>query len=301
MSARVCGWVTAFAIASLASLASAAAASEQSSDSTRIETIEAEVRQPRTFGYFLGDILTQDVLLDLPTGSFEPAELPRVERVNAFFERRTPKAIAADDGRQWLRVQYQIINVPSQTETIELPSWRMKEASGTREIVVPAIVVSVSPLTTWITPLDAPRLLKPDREPPRIETGPIERRLWSFAGACVLVALCWLNWIGWRNWIARREQPFARAWEELRTSSDRAPEAWQALHRAFDRTAGRVVQTTTLPTLFQRAPHLVAERARIEQFYAQSSALFFGSGLPDDALSVRDLCRDLLKLERRHE
>jgi mxaA protein len=112
---------------------------------------------------------------------------------------------------------------------------------------------------------------------------------------------CWLAWFGWRNWSARKEQPFARAWEELRALDERTPQAWQALHRAFDRTAGRVTQPATLATLFQRAPHLQAQRNRIERFFAQSSEFFFGSGLPNDALSVRELCRDLRRLERQHE
>ena len=73
------------------------------------------------------------------------------------------------------------------------------------------------------------------------------------------------------------------------------------LHRAIDRTAGRVMQRTTLTTLFERAPHLAPQRELIERFYAQSTELFFGRGLPADALSVRELCRELRRLEKRHE
>ena len=40
------------------------------------------------------------------------------------------------------------------------------------------------------------------------------------------------------------------------------PEAWRALHRAFDQTAGRVVQTATLPALFERVPQLQSLRPR---------------------------------------
>ncbi len=295
---RTLAWLAATCITLLPGPASA---SEQPAKPTRIDTIEAEVRQPRPFGHFIGDVLTQQILLDLPGGRFEPAESPRVERVGVWFERRAARTITAEDGRRWLLVEHQLVNAPANTETIQLPTWRMKDSSGTRELVVPALTVSVSPLTTWITASDALQLMKPDREPPRIAIAPLERRFWGFAAACALVALCWFAWIAWRNWIARKEQPFARAWEEVSALGDRSPEAWQAVHRAFDRTAGRVVQTTTLATLFRSAPHLATERGRIEQFYAQSSALFFGSGLPNDAISVRELCRDLRRLERRHE
>jgi mxaA protein len=79
------------------------------------------------------------------------------------------------------------------------------------------------------------------------------------------------------------------------------PEAWQALHRAFDRTAERSLQPTSLPRLFERAPQYTPLRADIERFYAQSAALFFGDGKPADALPLRSLARRLRDIERRHE
>jgi mxaA protein len=82
---------------------------------------------------------------------------------------------------------------------------------------------------------------------------------------------------------------------------DHEPGAWQALHRAFDRTAGRVIQSATLPVLFERAPQLAPARAQIETFFAQSNLLFFGSVTTSDTSLPRALCADLLRIERRHE
>jgi mxaA protein len=73
------------------------------------------------------------------------------------------------------------------------------------------------------------------------------------------------------------------------------------MHQAFDRTAGRVVQAATLPVLFQAASHLDPVRSRVEAFFAQSRELFFGAGLPEHPISVRDLCGELRRIERRHE
>jgi mxaA protein len=111
----------------------------------------------------------------------------------------------------------------------------------------------------------------------------------------------WLSWVLWRSWRASATQPFASALREMRTLDERAPEAWQALHRAFDRTAGRVVQMSTLAGLFERAPHLAPVREQIERFFLQSNARFFGPGLPTDALPVRELCVRLRRLEKAHE
>ena len=80
---------------------------------------------------------------------------------------------------------------------------------------------------------------------------------------------------------------------------DTAPEAWRALHRAFDRTAGRSVQIDTLPLLFTTAPHLEPLRSRIHEFFDQSSARFFGGAEPEHPLSVSTLCRDLRRIEKR--
>ena len=72
---------------------------------------------------------------------------------------------------------------------------------------------------------------------------------------------------------------------------------------AIDRTAGRVMQRTTLATLFERAPHLAPQREPIERFYAQSAARFF-TGAPaadGDPLSLRELCTELRRFEKRRE
>jgi mxaA protein len=73
------------------------------------------------------------------------------------------------------------------------------------------------------------------------------------------------------------------------------------LHRAFDQTAGRVVQTATLPALFERVPQLQSLRPEIEEFFVQSRTLFFGGGLPADRMSARALCAQLRRIEKRIE
>ena len=306
---RLCESYLAYVLIALVLLTSTAFASEQVATQSEQQAPQvqpqahtATVKQPRSFGYFVGDVFTQQVLLESAGGAFEPAEWPKVERVGVWFERRpTRTAISNEDGRRWMILEYQIINAPRELTNIELPAVRIEDASGAGELVVPALTLSVSPLTKAPESQDVAQLLRPDREPPRVAAYPIQRRLIGYASACALIIVCWLAWFAWRNWSARKEQPFARAWEELRALDERTPQAWQALHRAFDRTAGRVTQPATLATLFQRAPHLQAQRNRIERFFAQSSEFFFGSGLPNDALSVRELCRDLRRLERQHE
>jgi mxaA protein len=85
----------------------------------------------------------------------------------------------------------------------------------------------------------------------------------------------------------------------MHRTDDRAPQSWQSLHRAFDQTAGRVVQLQSLAVLFTRAPHLAPLRASIEAFFTQSSERFFGGSPPTQPISPHSLCRDLRRLEKR--
>lgn len=297
--------LTLLTVLSVLLLASTTRASEQAIQGPSAVVASEEnavVQQPRTYGYFLGDVVTQRVLLELNGKQFEPAALPRVERVGVWFERRPSRIVtSSEDGRRWLVLQYQIMNAPRELQQIELPGLALAENGSERSLQVPAAALSVSPLTRVIAPQDLLQSLRPDRYPPHIPTYAAWRRTIGLTIACAMVLALWGAWIAWRNWVARKDQPFARAWEGLRHLDDRAPEAWQAMHGAFDQTAGAVIQGSTLGRLFARAPHVQALSDRIELFYAQSNELFFGNGLPADALSVRELCRDLRRVERQHE
>jgi mxaA protein len=145
-----------------------------------------------------------------------------------------------------------------------------------------------------------------------IAAAPIRRAIVLAASALALTLASWLGWILWRNRRANTTQPFARALRELRGLEDRDPRAWQVLHRAFDRTAGRVVHTATLSELFERAPQLTPAKEKIEHFFTQSSALFFGAPAAPSGTAAplpaatslappRALCKELRQIERRYE
>jgi mxaA protein len=265
--------------------------------SAQAQPRDALVEQPRPFGYTVGDIASQRVLL--PEG-FALSSLPEAARASAWLERRPARLERGEDGRRWLAVEYQLVNAPRTLVTVTVPAWQLAGAAGTPTLRVPAATISVGPLTAPTGAGEAV-LLRPDRPAPAIATGQMQRRLWLWVSTLVATLAAWLAYAGWNAWRAHRTLPFARALRELRGQDDAPLAAHVALHQAFDRTAGYVVHAATLAALFERAPHLQALQPQIERFYAQSAALFFGGGLPADAVSPQALCRRLRRLERRQE
>jgi mxaA protein len=262
----------------------------------------ATVEQPRAFGYVVGDIATQRVLLELQGRSFTPAAMPASGPLGNWVERHAARVERDAQGRQWLAVEYQIMNSPQMIMAVTIPAWRLAAKGSNAELRVPAWQISVGPLTPE-KPFAPAGLgfLRPDRAPALVDLVPMQRWLNVWATAAVLLLLGWIGWWVWRNWQASSARPFARALRELRGLDEQSPEAWYSVHRALDATAGRVVQRETVSALFQRAPQFVPKRAAIEQFLEASMARFFDASTPPASLSLRALCADLRQIEKRHE
>ena len=263
--------------------------------------VAARVEQPRPFGHVVGDVLTQRVLLaaDRPPA---PEGLPGPQRLGTWIERRSARVERAADGRHWLVVEYQVVNAPQFLTTVHIPAWRLSVDASQPALLVPAWPIDVAPITAAATPGTGAWQLRPDRPAPAIATGPLRLRLLLASVALAACLAAWAGWLAWRQWRDARTLPFAAALRTLRRADDGHPSAWRTLHEAFDRTAGEVLRVSTLPRLFERAPQFEPLRDRIEGFYAQSAARFFGEARAapaESAASPRALCRDLRRVERR--
>jgi mxaA protein len=273
---------------------------------TPVKPAEAAiVEQPRPFGYVLGDVLSQRILLQSAGRAFEPAVLPSAERINLWLARRNSRIESRRDGQRWLVVDYQLINAPQSLMTINLPAWTVKPKTGA-ELAVPLWPISVTPLTPRQSfAKGGLQDLRPDRAAAEIPTEPARRRLEGWSAIFALTLLTWGGWWLLRYWQAAANQPFARAFRQIRRSDEREPQAWLALHRAMDHTAGRAVNSGNLSLLFRAAPYLEPQRAAIERFYALSSERFFATvsegNSTHEPISVRALSQTLRQLEKRNE
>jgi mxaA protein len=258
------------------------------------------VEQPRAFAHFIGDRLQQRVLLELQGVPVRPAELPAPGRLSAWFERLVARTEDDAGGRTWLVVDYQITNSALAPSSAGIPAWRIKGARpGGGEIVidVPAWRVDVAPLgTTNTVSLDS---LRPDRAPMPPDTAAMAVRLRIALVVLLLDLLAWLGWVAWRRHRLAARLPFAQASRQVRALPANDPAAWHVLHRAFERSAGRAVQPSSLPVLFRAAPHLDAARAEIADFYTRSQQRFFAPASGSGSFDLAAFSRRLKRLEKR--
>lgn len=279
------------AAAALAPGASAAAVSASAPGPSLV----TQTIQPRAFGHVLGDVLVQRVLLEHAGRRLVPTALPPADRVGRWFERRTPRIERDAQGRDWLVIQHQLINAPRLITATALPALSVKTGSG-EVVAVPAWPLSIGPLTLAESPG-----LQGDRPVLPHDTRAVESRLWAALGALVAVLLAWAGWWAWRHWRDGQRLPFAQAARQVRRLGAADPAAWQALHAAINRSAGRVVHAASLPEWLAESPHLQPLRVELEAFFAASNARFFGAAETAPTMALRPLAQALRAAERRHQ
>lgn len=268
------------------------------------DVVHPTVEEPRAFGYRLGDVLTQRILL--PAGESDAGSVapPSIGRAGAWLERRPARFETDADGRRWMVLDYQVVNVAPSLTKIALPALTLTTASGAT-LQIAEWPLSIGP----ITPAEAFNagdllLMQPDRQAPLLPTAPLRRQASIALGLFLLTLLSWAGWWLWRNWHESARLPFARAWRQMRRldepNVDTSADAWLCLHHALNETAGHVIHAGSLPSLFTRAPYLQPLRGQLEQFYQQSTTRFF-TPAPAAPYPLRGLCRALYRAEQRHQ
>ncbi len=149
--------------------------------------------------------------------------------------------------------------------------------------------------------------VRPDARPRSLDTRGHGIRLALFAAATAATLLYTL----WRygQWPGRRRKPFARASRELRRLRRGAmdlsvyKQALQAIHRAFNETAGAPIFPGSLQQFIQQRPAFLPLMKEIEAFFERSRDLFFAEGLNEgmegDAWrALEQFCRRCRECER---
>jgi mxaA protein len=275
------------------------------------QVIETHIDNPRPFGYVVGDVLEQHVTLRVqkPT-RLNRERLPKPGKVSVWLELRAldvHEIHALDTTHYRIDATYQVLNAPSQVETLGLPAIRLGFVGGTQAIEHeikewPFTLAPITPET--VMAMEGLEEMRPERAPLPIDTRAARFRTMMFAALAGAILLFTL----YRNFgvpfLSRLNGPFARACRRLRRlpaqASERREAALRAVHAAFNETAGRSLFADGMDRFFVEHPRFSPLRDRVLEFYRGSQAEFFrgASAPPFDLQAMLDLCRALRRCER---
>lgn len=267
----------------------------------------AQVEEPRTYGYFVGDTVARTIRLQLPAGmAVDAASLPRPGKRGGALELRR---VAWRQAEQALWVEYQVLLSPPAPRVLEMPAIELRLQRGKGQppasLRIDAWPVTVVPLL----PAEAPSRrgfgdMQPDRPPPALDLGGHASRMLALAVVAGVLLLYLLQVYVGLPWWARRHRPFGQAWRVLQalppqpdTAQRRA--AWAAVHAALNRTAGATLLADGVPGFIAAHPRYAPLQPALADFFARSRSGFFAEAAADDDMAwLRGLARRLRDAER---
>lgn len=238
----------------------------------------------RSYGFVIGDVIEQRVLLALSEGEqLIDDSLPRLGRQNGWFDLLSVQQLPRNDAqRVELIFRYQWTNAPREVSLGFIPTKTIKVYSskkGAQEIIIPSQAASISPITKDdVFAREGLEAMRPERAVlEQAETVPFKHmRIGLILAAGCLIAALLLQFIR-RNRLA--QGPFATAAQALRglkpSDNPQAQQAMQLVHAAFDRSMNRAVFAHDIERFLQQQPQYRQLEADIRQFFERSSALFF--------------------------
>ncbi|WP_019904717.1 hypothetical protein [Methylobacterium sp. 77] len=274
-----------------------------------------EVRTPRPFGYFLGDLVRAQIDIVVEPGfALQAASLPQPGAIAYWLDLRTvavSEAAAGDGRRVRLDLTYQNFYAALDARALEIPGFAVTFVSDTdtgattAKAQVPSWSFTISPLREIQPPAreDPRSYMRPDGRVAGLDPQPLLVGGAGFA-AMALLAFAGLAWDRtWWPFAKRGGRAFALCLRRLHSLAGRNDaetaygEALLALHRALDETDGRRVLADDLPAFLVRHPTYGREMAGLAALLDASRHSFFGTG---PAAGMRRLpLAEIVSLARR--
>jgi mxaA protein len=290
------------------------AAQDKTSPILSVSTIE-----PRGFGYFVGDLLTREIVVTVAAPyTLEAASQPSPRRLSYWLDLRAVNVDERAEGgrtRYRLKLVYQTLYVPLSPEPRTLPAITLRFIDGGDTVAakVPPFNIVMAPLREVIPekPEEGPvGYLRPDEVPRTVSSR--QARI-GFGAGLVIVALAFgllAYHNAWWPFGKRPARPFTKAARALRRLSRAAPDtnAYRTglldLHRAFDAAAGRRVLAEDVPDFLSEHGEFRPYEAEIGRFFATSRRAFFandhaGAAATMPLPAVAELGAELGVAERR--
>lgn len=275
------------------------------------DSLQAETRDPRAYGYRVGDIAHREITVRAPAGlQLDPDSLPRAGVPGQAIELRTltwRRDAGSPGSRYELSLDYQVFVSPPEVKTLEMPPLRLRFTGGGKapqDLRIEAWPITVSPLM----PVEASARqglgeMQPDVPPPQVDTMAATRRLLACVVLAAVLALYLASVYIGLPWWSRRHRPFDQAWQQVKALPDatdggsadaaRYRDACRAVHTALNRVAGEVLFAGGIEGFVSRHPAFGAVRDDLVDFFDRSRRAFFADdvGTAADRNAVRALCR----------
>ena len=286
------------------------------------DSLQAVTRDPRAYGYRVGDLAHREITVRAPAGlQLDPESLPRAGVPGQAIELRTLAWRREADGagsRYELSLDYQVFVSPAEVKTLEMPPLRLRFAGDSaggaapQDLRIEAWPITVSPLVpVEVSARQGLGEMQPDAPPPQLDTRAATQRLAACVAISAALALYLASVYLGLPWWARRHRPFDRAWRQVRGLSEspttdaaadatRYREACRAVHAALNQVAGEVMFAGGVERFVAQHPAYAAVREALARFFERSQRAFFAADLPTaaDREAVRDLCRRCRDIER---
>ncbi len=297
---------------------------------------QAQVEEPRAFGWRIGDLVERRIRLHIPAGwKLDAQSLPALGRRGPVLElRRAVLDPPGGDRDATLLLEYQVFASPPQVRTYESPPLALRFTRGDPATVTEMSIAAeagralaretslrIEPWPLTVAPLVpvevSPRRglgeLQPDAAPPHADIAWAQRRLLLWTLLALPLAAYLLHVYIALPWWAKRQRPLGRAWLALRdalaradTTADALQRAYAALHRGLDASAGQALFDAGVDRFVDADPRFAALRERLHEFFRRSEARFFAAakasvepaGRADERAWLLELGRALRDAER---
>ncbi len=167
---------------------------------------------------------------------------------------------------------------------------------------IPSFSFRISPLSVFGA-VKLKEEMYPRTPPLNISAEAQYNKLTISLGALALALLGLLYIYGKYAWLPRMGAPFARAYRAIGNTEDNPTglqTAMQAIHKAFNQTAGQTVFLDSVDSFLNQHQKFAPAKAVIEDFFTASHAQFFGDGsqVNSDKHTLLKFCKHLRDCER---
>ncbi len=269
------------------------------------DLLKLDVRQPRAFGYHIGDKFERLIELRVRKSyQFKKNSLPVPGRITRWLAMEAPQIVRenlADSVEYDIRLTYQIINIDPQVHEVSVPHHELLFSDGNTSVMafVPASRVGLSVLSDRSNDR-----LQVDRAPQSIAPS---HSIGVLFGCLLLCAVAGLAYLYWGLPFLSRARPFTEVYRSLRKFSDQVwredhySEALREIHRAFNETAGKTVFLENLGDFFNNHRQYASLKSSINDYFSHSRKYFFtesGDRKPiqysrSDLVALAEACSDI--------